>query len=166
LEIGPGPYSGRIFGQQADTLFVGVDVESPLTNCLCDVMHLAIACDVFDLVVCYHVLEHVPDDHGALRELWRVLKPGGVALIQVPIDRDVTLEAQGATSAQGRARLFGQSDHLSAYGLDFEDRLKAADFTVHIESFVQDLHPRIVKRMALDPAERVYACHKLPGSTA
>lgn len=93
----------------------------------------------FDLVVCSHVLEHVPDDRRAMREIRRVLDVGGTAVIQVPIaDRDTTYEAVEITSPAARRSAFGQEDHVRLYGRDFGDRLRAVGFDVMV---VPAAHP-------------------------
>jgi SAM-dependent methyltransferase len=81
----------------------------------------------FDVIVCSHVLEHVRDDARAMAELHRVLAPGGVALLAVPLRGDVT-EEDFACDATERLRRFGQADHVRRYGWDFFDRLTAAGF--------------------------------------
>ena len=79
-----------------------------------------------DLLVCYHVLEHVPDDCAAMREIARVLSPRGVALVEVPIKAGVPTEEDPSAAPDERARRFGQSDHVRWYGDDFDSRLAAA----------------------------------------
>ncbi len=82
----------------------------------------------FDFIACTHVLEHVPDDGRALRELYRVLAPGGAALLSVPLRGETTDEDLTCDEAE-RLRRFGQADHVRRYGFDFFDRLAAAGFT-------------------------------------
>ena len=79
-----------------------------------------------DLLVCYHVLEHVPDDCAAMREIARVLSPRGIALLEVPIRMGVATEEDPSAPPEERARRFGQSDHVRWYGDDFDSRLSAA----------------------------------------
>lgn len=79
----------------------------------------------FDLICCSHVLEHVDDDRAAIREIYRMLKPGGTALLMVPITEDVTYEDPSVTSPEEREAKFGQSDHVRAYGRDFVERVAA-----------------------------------------
>jgi len=93
-----------------------------------DVCAMDFADAAFDLIVCSHVLEHVPDDSSAMRELCRVLAPGGVALLSVPLRGEVTEEDFSCDEAE-RLRRFGQADHVRRYGWDFFDRLRAAGFT-------------------------------------
>jgi SAM-dependent methyltransferase len=89
-----------------------------------------------DLVICNHVLEHVPDDGGAMAELFRVLKPGGVAIVSVPIARDrphTWIPPAGMPRAEVDA-ICGLG-HLRLYGLDFEDHLRAVGFEVERIAF-------------------------------
>jgi len=86
----------------------------------------------FDVVICCDVLEHVPDDAGAYREIHRVLAPGGLAILSVP-QRDkpaITDEDLSITSPEERLRRFGQHDHVRMFGQDFSDRLRQAGFAV------------------------------------
>ncbi|MGB5334032.1 MAG: class I SAM-dependent methyltransferase [Woeseiaceae bacterium] len=102
----------------ADLLRDDVDVTLDITN-----SHFPDA--EFDLICCSHVLEHVDDDRAAIREIYRMLKPGGTALLMVPITEDVTYEDPSVTSPEEREAKFGQSDHVRAYGRDFVERVAA-----------------------------------------
>lgn len=84
----------------------------------------------FDVIYCSHVLEHVPDDRKAMREFRRVLKPGGWAVLLVPITAERTIEDTSITDPAERLRRFGQEDHVRRYGSDFEHRLREAGFAV------------------------------------
>jgi SAM-dependent methyltransferase len=101
----------------------------------------------FDVVLCVHVLEHVPDDAAALRELHRILKPGGWGVIQVPILRETTDEDPSLTDPAERLRRFGQEDHVRIYGRDFAGRLEAAGFELDVQHFRPP--PREVARYGL-----------------
>jgi SAM-dependent methyltransferase len=83
-----------------------------------------------DLLICSHVLEHVPDDRLAMRELCRVLSPTGYALLEVPVIADTTREEPTLTDPAERLRLFGQADHVRVYGPDYYDRLRESGFVV------------------------------------
>jgi SAM-dependent methyltransferase len=99
-----------------------VDVQASLTA-------LPFAPASVDLLLCYHVLEHVPDDRAAMREIARVLRPGGHALVQVPF-RPATLTDEDPDAAEDeRVQRFGQADHVRWYGADLEDRLAEAGLT-------------------------------------
>lgn len=99
-----------------------------------DIMLAPFASGAFDAVVCNHVLEHVTDDRRAMRELLRVVRPGGWAVLLVPLDLDTptTLEDPSVQTAAERRRLFGQHDHLRKYGADYVDRLEQAGFRVEL----------------------------------
>jgi SAM-dependent methyltransferase len=83
-----------------------------------------------DVVLCAHVLEHVPDDRLAMRELRRILASDGWAILQVPIVLDKTDEEPTLTDVAERLRRFGQEDHVRAYGPDYYERLAEAGFSI------------------------------------
>lgn len=95
-----------------------------------DVTSMAFADEVFDLVYCSHVLEHVEQDRKALRELRRVLRVGGHAIFQVPIVAAKTLEDPTVVDPEERLAAFGATDHVRGYGADFAARLRTEGFQV------------------------------------
>jgi len=99
-----------------------------------DVTDLQFADDLFDFILCSHVLEHVDADAVAISELHRVLRPGGFGIIQVPVDytREATYEDPDIRTPETRAVAYGQFDHVRLYGRDFIDRLKVAGFDVEL----------------------------------
>ena len=103
----------------------------------------------FGLILCLHVLEHIDDDRRALRELRRVLRPGGAAILQVPRRRGPTLEDPSVTTPAERLARFGQVDHVRVYGDDYEDRLREAGFDVRVEVFRDELSPGERRRYGL-----------------
>ena len=109
-----------------------------------------------DLIVCSHVLEHVPDDRAAMAELHRVLKPGGRALVMCPVDehRAKTFEDPSVTDPAERERLFWQSDHVRIYGQDLADRLAEAGFRVDVVPYVEQLPAETVERCRLRSGHR------------
>lgn len=117
----------------------------------------------FDVVIANHVLEQVEDDRRALREVYRVLRPGGYAILQVDVDcrRERTLEDHGY-SPEERAKHFGFSDEVRLYGLDYGDRLAAAGFAVEVSDYVRQLD---AARHALDQDEVIYVCRKLSAAS-
>lgn len=84
----------------------------------------------FDVIYCSHVLEHIPDDRKAIAECFRVLKPGGWAILLVPICGDTIVEDPTITDPRERERRFGQHDHVRIYGRDYVTRLAGAGFDV------------------------------------
>lgn len=86
----------------------------------------------FDLVICNHVLEHIPNDTDAMKEIYRVLKSSGKAILQVPISNNTqeTFEDFSIIDPNEMERAFGQFDHVRIYGQDYSDRLSSVGFSV------------------------------------
>jgi SAM-dependent methyltransferase len=119
----------------------------------------------FDYIMVSHVLEHVEDDRKALAELLRVLRHGGAALLQHPIDHDrrQTLEDPAITSPAERLERFGQTDHVRVYGRDFPERLAGAGFDVEVVAYADEVPAAEADRYGLvDPgatrAQDIYVC--------
>ncbi len=118
----------------------------------------------FDVIYCSHVLEHVPDDRRAMRELARVLKPGGWAVLAVPLREHAlaTFEDPTITDPQNRDRFFGQWDHVRWYSAsDFRRRLEEAGFTVTVDRFAEQFSDELVSRHGLS-REAMYLVRKIP----
>jgi len=114
----------------------------------------------FDVVYCSHVLEHVPDDRRAMRELARVLSPRGVALILVPTRAaDITHEDETIVAPEERRKHFGQEDHLRAYGRDFIDRLEESGLACQVNYYNEQFSPEEQVRYGLVP-EPMYVCRR------
>lgn len=109
------------------------------------------------MILCNHVLEHIPDDKKAMQELYRVLKPGGMAVLQIPLenDRDVTFEDDSITDRKERARIFGQYDHVRVYGMDYFERLKSVGFEVQAVDYTKQLAPKNVDYYRLAAGELI-----------
>ena len=92
--------------------YVTADLESPLADLHFDVQQIPLADDSVDVVICNHIMEHVADDRKAMRELHRILKPGGWGIVLSPVDTDYeqTYEDDSITDPDERTRIFGQYD--------------------------------------------------------
>lgn len=127
-----------------------------------DIMSIGYPDETFDVVYCSHVLEHVADDRKAMRELRRVLKKDGIAILLVPIVGGAhTFEDPAITDPKERARLYGQHDHVRSYGADYVDRLKEAGFAVDVVA-VRDLatEEEAVRMNLSAAAGEIYVCRR------
>ncbi len=130
LDIAPWDVLAARARSVAGLRYLAVDLGTrPAIDFRGDLTRLGVRSSSVDLVVCFHVFEHIADDAAAMRELCRVLSPTGTALIQVPLPVEVTEEDPDAPPEE-RARRFGQPDHVRNYGWDFVDRLGSAGVTV------------------------------------
>lgn len=124
LDIAPQPQVAAVLRRLAGDAYLATDLFPDLDiHVRMDLTRMPVASDSLDLIVCYHVLEHVPADRAAMRELSRVLKPGGMLLMQVPWNRKGITEENPYADEEERLRRFGQRDHVRLYGTDMEDRL-------------------------------------------
>jgi SAM-dependent methyltransferase len=138
--------------------YVTADLEPGRAMVAMDICHIKYPDAHFDVVYCSHVLEHVPDDRRAMWELRRVLKPGGWAVLQVPITAPVTFEDPTITTPEERERVFGQHDHVRRYGPDYADRLERAGFRLTRIPVPELFDAADVVRFGLDPAEEIFLC--------
>ena len=121
---------------------------------------LQLPAGAFDAIICSHVLEHVPDDRAAMRELRRVTAPGGFTLVMVPValDRAGTSEDPSVTAPEDRRRLFLQHDHVRLYAPDIADRLRAAGFAVEVVDMAAQLGPQDAARHGLLASDLIFLC--------
>lgn len=127
-----------------------------------DLTNLALPDASWDVLICYHVFEHITDDRKAMREMYRVLKPGGWAVVQVPVrEQPDTLEDPAIDTPQEREAQYGLASHVRFYGWqDFADRLTEAGFDVTIDRFARELSDDLLNEFALDRDERIYLIRK------
>lgn len=137
--------------------YTTTDLNSPLADVKADICNLPFADNCFDVILCNHVLEHIPNDTKALKELYRVLKPGGWGVFQVPQDlnRENTFEDDSITDKVERAKIFGQYDHVRIYGRDYFDKLSAVGFKVSGIDFTKQLTSEEINRYRLAKGELI-----------
>jgi SAM-dependent methyltransferase len=117
---------------RGNRLYETADLHQKGTTHRVDITRVDLPDASYDIVIAHHVLEHIDDDRAAMRELFRLLKPGGLAVLSVPVNptRRETYENAAITAPALRVLHFGGDDHKRYYGLDFADRLAATGFTV------------------------------------
>jgi SAM-dependent methyltransferase len=153
LEAGPKACFTDLCRSLPNIRHLGVGLDGAV-SVRTDLTALALTSESIDVVICFHVLEHIRDDAGALAELWRVLRPAGRAIVQVPVRGERTFEDPHA-DPRDYERLFGQSDHVRWYGLDLVQRLGAAGFDVELERPLEWLDEELVRRHALRGDDRL-----------
>lgn len=142
--------------------YTTTDLHSPLADVKADICDLPFENDSFDFILCNHVLEHIPDDEKAMKELYRILSPGGTAILQIPqdLDREVTFEDDTITDPKERARIFGQYDHVRVYGRDYFDKLRSIGFHVEEVDLTSKMLPVMVDRYRLAKGEIIPVARK------
>ncbi len=143
--------------------YTTTDLNSPIADVKADICNLPFDDNSFNFIICNHVLEHIPDDMKAMKELYRVLAPGGTAILQVPYDRDrnTTFEDDSITDPKERARIFGQYDHVRVYGMDYFEKLKATGFIVEALDYTSSFTEEQINRYRLAKGELLPVCKKL-----
>jgi SAM-dependent methyltransferase len=159
LHIAPEACFIDRFEKAHGSRYITADIESPLAKVKMDIHAIPFAENTFDVVLCNHVLEHVRDDIHAMGEIHRVLKPGGFAILQVPLFPPMqaeTFEDNTVTDKRERERLFGQDDHVRKYGLDYTDRINRSGLIAIEEPFVNELPEEDRKKYGLMRGEILF----------
>lgn len=132
LQIAPDPGLEGLFRNMQAIRYLSGDLHEPEALVRLDLTNLDLPDACFDLVICIHVLAHISNDRKAMREIYRVLRPGGIALIMTPLagDREETYEDPCIIGPDARDKAYGEWDFVRTYGRDFEERLKEASFAV------------------------------------
>ncbi len=135
--------------------YTTTDLNSPLAEVKADICMLPFPDNSFDVILCNHVLEHIPNDTKAMQELYRVLKPGGWGVFQIPQDlkRDKTFEDNSIIDKKERAKIFGQYDHVRVYGKDYFDKLRSIGFNVNEVDYTNKLSVEEVEKYRLAQGE-------------
>ncbi len=154
-------FYGR-FRKMKNLDYLTADLDSPIADVKMDIHNIQYPDNSFDVVFCNHVLEHVTDDVKCMSELCRVLKPGGLAIMQVPQDVSLAITDEDPTleDPEERKRRFGQYDHVRLHGADYPDRLKKGGFTVTTIDYSSKLSTEQFNRYRLPEGELLYVCTK------
>lgn len=162
LHIAPEHCFIKKFMAMQNLTYITADLESPLAMVKMDIHDILFEENYFDVVFCNHVMEHVQNDIKAMKEIYRVLKPGGWAIIQSPLlSAGNTFEDSSITDPKEREKIYGQDDHVRSYGKDYGQRLASAGFEVVEDDFVLTLPKDIITRYALPAEEIIYFCKKV-----
>ncbi|MEC4050388.1 methyltransferase domain-containing protein [Flavobacterium sp. SUN046] len=162
LHFAPEQEFYKRFKKQSNIDYTTTDLLSPLADVKADICNLPFEDNTYDIIFCNHVLEHIPDDTKAMQELYRVLKPGGMGIFQIPqeLDRATTFADDSITDQKERAKIFGQYDHVRIYGRDYFDKLRSIGFKVVEEDYTAKLSPELVEKYCLAKGEIIPVCFK------
>jgi len=162
LHIAPEQCFISRFKKMKNLEYTTADLHSPIVDVKANILDLPFKDNSFDVVFCNHVLEHIEDDKKAMKELYRVLKPNGFGIFQIPQDLNLekTYEDFSITSATERTKHFGQYDHVRVYGKDYFDRLRSIGFKVSEIDYSKKITPSLLKKYCLIKAEILPVCVK------
>lgn len=162
LHVAPEPCFKSLFAKAAGVGYLTADLNGREVMEQMDITCIRHRDASFDVIYCSHVLEHVSDDRRAIRELFRVLRSGGWAILNVPVIALHTFEDPSIIDPVERERFFGQSDHVRAYGLDYCQRLEEAGFSVSVfrPGDLLDGSDMIKYGLAAGGAGEVFYCQK------
>lgn len=159
LHIAPEACYIQRFEKLHGDRYITADIESPLAKIKMDIHQIPFEENHFDVVLCNHVLEHVRDDIQAMREINRVLKPGGFAILQIPFFNpvpDVTFEDGSITNKREREKIFGQDDHVRKYGKDYSKRIEQGGLQPVEDTYVNNLPEETRKKFGVVKGEIIY----------
>lgn len=162
LHIAPEQCFHGKFKAQKNLDYLTGDLVSPIADMHFDLHEIPLEDNSFDVVFCNHVLEHVDDAAQCMRELQRVMKPGGWGIMQVPLDtnREKTYEDPSITSPEEREKHFWQKDHVRLFALDYPEWLRNAGFTVKEYNPKDHFSAQQIEKMRLMPSEILYVVSK------
>ncbi len=162
LHFAPEQAFYKRFRESKNLIYTTTDLNSPLADIKADICDLPFEDNSFDIIFCNHVLEHIPNDTTAMKELYRVLNPGGMAILQIPQDLnlEITFEDNTITDRKERAEIFGQYDHVRVYGKDYFEKLRRIGFRVEQVDYTHHLSAEKVDRFRLAAGEILPVCYK------
>lgn len=162
LHFAPEQEFYKRFKKQTNIEYTTTDLLSPLADIKADICNLPFEDNTYDIIFCNHVLEHIPDDTKAMQELYRVLKPGGMGIFQIPQDlsRATTFSDDTIIDQKERAKIFGQYDHVRVYGRDYFDKLRSIGFKVIEEDYTHKISADLVEKYCLAKGEIIPVCFK------
>ena len=140
---------------------VDIDPNFPGIRRTANIMDIPFEDESMDMIICNHVMEHIEDETKALTEMRRVLKTGGIAIINAPVDpqREETFENPEYNTPELRLKHFGQHDHVRIYGMDYAKRLEKV-FSVEVLEPNRRLSSQQLKDYAVWEGDRIYVCRK------
>lgn len=162
LHIAPERNLRKVLMSNPNINYLSADINPPLATAKMDITNIEYEDNLFDVIICNHVLEHIQDDRKAMSELYRVLKPCGRAILQVPISllSNKTYQDAKVLSPEEREKAFGQTDHVRIYARDYKNRLEKVGFSVKVYSLTKEFGESLTHKYGLLKDENIYICSK------
>ena len=157
LHVAPEQVFFKKFKKFKNWTYTTTDLNSPLADIKADLCNLPFKDETYDLILCNHVLEHIIDDIKAMKEIYRVLKTGGKAILQIPLDmeKEESYEDHTIINPKDRSKHFGQYDHVRIYGMDFFKKLSNIGFRYEKIDFTSKLSDREITKYGLIKGELI-----------
>lgn len=164
LHFAPEAWITKIIANKLPAHYVKADLYPTAPDIeKVDMLAIQYPNETFDFVIANHVLEHVQDELQALAELYRVLKPGGFAILQTPYSAKLkhTFCDAGIDDDQSRLQSYGQEDHVRLYGSDIFDRFESVGFVSRVQ-WHENILPEIdAKKYGVNKAEPFFLFEKV-----
>jgi len=162
LHFAPEQAFYKKFRKMKNLDYITTDLNSPIADVKADICDLPFKDNKFNFIICNHVLEHIPDDTKAMEEIYRILAPGGTAILQVPYKAhlETTFEDDSVTDPKERARIFGQYDHVRVYGMDYFEKLRSIGFKVEAVDYTKKFSKSEIQKYRLPLGELIPVCRK------
>lgn len=159
LEVSPHYCFARRWVRMGNLGLVGADLSpGPHVALRMDLTSAPLRSQAFDAILCVHVLEEIVDDRAAMRELFRMVKPGGWVLVSVPTRMErKTYEDPSITTPKERRRAFGEEAHVRVYGHDLVRRLEDCGFRVQVD-LATDVDAASRRKYGLRDDENIFLC--------
>ena len=141
--------------------YLSADIDQKRAMIYMDLTDIKMNENTFDVIICNHVFEHIPDHKKAMQEIYRILKLNGWAILQVPILGEYTFEDPDAITPEDREKKYGFAEHVRGYGRDYKDFLASAGFLVKVDDFAKKLGDKTIRYMGLPENEDIYFCTKV-----
>lgn len=153
LDVAPMYSFQEICRKMKNLDYISVDISSPIAMIKMDITDMGFPDNHFDYIICYQVLQHIPDDRKAMRELFRVLKPGGYVLIHSAVDHDRRDEYILPSEKTGGV-------FVRVYGQNYKGKLERSGFTVEFDNYTEELGDQVIRGNGLIENDIIVACTK------
>jgi SAM-dependent methyltransferase len=146
------------FKSKKNISYFNGDLDKDLGDLELDVTNLSFESNFFDVIICNHVIEQIEDELSATKELFRVLKKDGLAILQAPISRirNETYENLNLNTPEQYESAYGQKDMRRMYGQDYKKRLELAGFIMHESKPNDFLSIELITLHGINPNESIF----------